>query len=159
MAEFLNAALINPQNGIEPTTSVASLLGMCLLCPSLPTLCQYSASNCLKSTIENNFNFFPWNFKRVKFILISSFYILPFLSTNGLCHNCTITKVSESPNTNSERSTAIPPHTNITRPTPGGLRIKVICQQSTSIVAHQPMDDFILQPPRSAYKTLFLVQS
>ena len=50
---------------------------------------------------------------------------------------------------NSERSTATPPHANIPRPTS-------FHKQSTYIVVHQPTGDFFLQPPRSAYKTLFL---
>jgi hypothetical protein len=47
-------------------------------------------------------------------------------------------------------------HTNIPRPTSDGQQIKVFGRQSTSIVAHQPTDDFFLRPPRSAYKTFFL---
>ena len=79
------------------------------------------------------------------------FYL--FSSTNGLCYNRTIAKVSESPKTNSEWSTATHQHTpsNIRR-----CKNKFFCQQSTSIVPRQPMSNFFIPPPKSAYKTRFL---
>jgi hypothetical protein len=89
--------------------------------------------------------------------LVNSFYILPFfidLRLRSLSYN--YLKYVHLGKAISERSTNPPLHANIPRPTSDGLRINYFCQQSTSIVAHQPTDDFFLQPPRSANKTLFL---
>ena len=73
------------------------------------------------SSLVITHNLILWIFKRAKFVSNSSFSILPFLSTNDLCHNHTIYKVSKSLKMNSERSTAKLAHTNIPHPTPDGL--------------------------------------
>jgi hypothetical protein len=66
-----------------------------------------------------------------------------------------IAKVSKSPKTNSERSTATSLHTNIPCPASDGQQAIIL---STEYIHHCVSTDrqLFLPPPRSAYKTLFL---
>ena len=56
---------------------------------------------------------------------------------------------------NSERANDTPPHARITSPTSYGLGANFFHHQSTIIVAHKLMYNFLLRPPRSTYKTQF----
>ena len=110
------------------------------------------------STIAITHNLILSIFKTAKFVSISSFSILPFLWTNGLCHNCRIIK-NKRISKNELRK--VHRHTTAHQHTPSNIRRsgnKDFCQQSTSIAVHQLTNDFFFDHQEVLTRLFFLVQ-